>query len=112
LRERDLGVILEGAQITLNEYLDRWRETAVKPRVREKTYQDYEDMVRRYIRPNLWESLLGLSIMPLAKPSSALGGRKEQTFRNNAGSGWRKRVGVETASKRQIKDLTRRGQPS
>ncbi len=30
------------AQITLNEYLDRWRETAVKPRVREKTYPDYE----------------------------------------------------------------------
>jgi len=37
LREGDLGRDLEGAKITLNEYLDRWLETAVKPRVREKT---------------------------------------------------------------------------
>jgi hypothetical protein len=37
LRERDLGRDLEGAKITLNEYLDRWLETAVRPRVREKT---------------------------------------------------------------------------
>jgi hypothetical protein len=37
LRERDLGRDLEGAKITLNEYLDRWIQTAVKPRVREKT---------------------------------------------------------------------------
>jgi hypothetical protein len=39
LRERDLGRDLEGAKITLNEYLDRWLETAVKPRVRQKTWQ-------------------------------------------------------------------------
>jgi len=52
-RERDLGRDLEGAKITLNEYLDRWIETAVKPRVRGKTCQDYEGMLRRYIRPHL-----------------------------------------------------------
>lgn len=58
LRERDLGRDLEGAKITLNEYLDRWIQTAVKPRVREKTCQDYEGMLRRYIRPNLGERVL------------------------------------------------------
>ena len=58
LRERDLGRDLEGAKITLNEYLDRWLETAVKPRVREKTCQDYEGMLRRYVRPSLGERLL------------------------------------------------------
>src|SRR5437870_2525563 len=58
LRERDLGRDLEGAKITLNEYLDRWLETAVKPRVREKTSQDYEGMLRRYVRPSLGERLL------------------------------------------------------
>jgi integrase len=58
LRERDLGRDLEGAKITLNEYLDRWLETAVKPRVREKTCHDYEGMLRRYIRPNLGERVL------------------------------------------------------
>jgi hypothetical protein len=31
LRERDLGRDLEGENITLNEYLDRRLETAVKP---------------------------------------------------------------------------------
>jgi integrase len=58
LRERHLGHDLEGAKITLNEYLDRWIQTAVKPRVREKTCQDYEGMLRRYVRPNLGERVL------------------------------------------------------
>src|SRR5258708_1874432 len=58
LRERDLGRDLEGAKITLNEYLDRWLETSVRPRVREKTCQDYEGMLRRYVRPSLGERLL------------------------------------------------------
>src|SRR5436853_1954209 len=58
LRERDLGRDLEGAKITLNEYLDRWIQTAVKPRVREKTWQYYEGMLQRYIRPHLCERVL------------------------------------------------------
>jgi integrase len=58
LRERNLGRDLEGAKITLNQYLDRWLEAAVKPRVREKTCQDYEGMLRRYIRPCLGERVL------------------------------------------------------
>jgi hypothetical protein len=58
LRERDLGRDLEGAKITLNEYLDRWLETAVKPRVRDKTCQDYEGMLCRYVRSSLGERLL------------------------------------------------------
>jgi hypothetical protein len=53
-----------GAKITLNEYLDRWLETAVKLRVREKTCQDYEGILRRYVRPNLGERVLA-TIHPL-----------------------------------------------
>jgi integrase len=64
LRERDLGRDLEGAKITLNEYLDRWLETAVKPRVREKTCQDYDGILRRYIRPVLGERVL-VSVRPM-----------------------------------------------
>jgi hypothetical protein len=64
LRERDLGRDLESAKITLNEYLDRWLETAVRPRVREKTYQDYQGILRRYVRPNLGERVLA-GIRPL-----------------------------------------------
>jgi integrase len=64
LRECDLGRDLEGAKITLNEYLDRWIETAVKPRVRDKTCQDYEGMLRRYVRSSLGERLL-TAVRPL-----------------------------------------------
>jgi len=64
LRERDLGRDLEGAKITLNEYLDRWFDTAVKPRVRQKTCQDYEGILRRYIRPGLGDRVL-VSMRPM-----------------------------------------------
>lgn len=53
LRDRDLGCQVAGAEITLNEYLDRWLETAAKPRLREKSYRSYESLLRRYIRPSL-----------------------------------------------------------
>ncbi len=64
LRKRDLGRDLEGAKITLNEYMDRWLETAVRLRVREKTCQDYEGMLRRYIRPQLGDRVLA-TLRPL-----------------------------------------------
>jgi integrase len=64
LRERDLGRNLEGAKITLNEYLDRWLETAVGPRVRPKTFQDYRGMLYRYVRPVLGERVLA-ALRPL-----------------------------------------------
>jgi Phage integrase, N-terminal SAM-like domain len=63
-RERDLGRDLEGAKITLNEYLDRWLETAVRPRVRPKTFQDYQGVLQRYVRPVLGERVLA-ALRPL-----------------------------------------------
>jgi integrase len=64
LRERDLGRDLEGAKITLNEYLDRWLKTAVGPRVRPKTFQDYQGMLHRYVRPVFGERILA-ALRPL-----------------------------------------------
>jgi hypothetical protein len=64
LRERDLGRDLEGAKITLNEYLDRWLEIAVKPQVREKTCQDYDDMMQGYIRPLPGRQSIGCNAPP------------------------------------------------
>ena len=64
LRERDLGRGLEGSEITLNEFLDRWLETAAKPKLREKSYRSYESLLRRYIRPELGERILS-TITPL-----------------------------------------------
>jgi len=64
LRERDLGRDLEGAKITLNEYLDRRLKTAVGPRVRPKTFQDYQGILQRYVRPILGERVLA-ALRPL-----------------------------------------------
>jgi integrase len=53
LHEHDLGRQIECADLTLTEYLDRWLETAAKPRLREKSYRSYESLLRRYVRPSL-----------------------------------------------------------
>jgi integrase len=51
LREKDLGVFVEPANMSVNEYLDKWLQSAAKPRVSEATYTFYERLVKRYIRP-------------------------------------------------------------
>ena len=53
LRDRDMGAFVEPTRMTLNEYLDKWLETAAKPRLREKTLRDYEGLLRRHVRPTL-----------------------------------------------------------
>jgi hypothetical protein len=58
LRERDLGRRVEGVTITLGEFLDRWLDTAAKPKLRDKSYHSYESLLRRYIRPVLGERIL------------------------------------------------------
>jgi integrase len=63
LSERDLGRQGDGAKIPLNQYLDRWL-SIVKTRVREKTCQDYERLLEKYVRPQLGERLL-TGISPL-----------------------------------------------
>ena len=63
LRERDLGRQVEGAQIRLDAYLDRF-ETAAKSRLRETSYRDYHRLLRRYVRPILGERMLS-AISPL-----------------------------------------------
>ena len=47
-----------------NEFLDRWLETAAKPRLWEKIYRSYESLLRRYVRPTLGERNLA-GICPL-----------------------------------------------
>ena len=64
LRERDLGRQVEGVTVTLDEFLNRWLDTAAKPKLREKSYRSYESLLGRYIRPVLGEKLLS-AISPL-----------------------------------------------
>lgn len=64
LHERDLSRGVEGLQCTVDEFLDHWLKTAVKPKVRGKTYSDYAAMLRRYIRPAIGARILA-SLSPL-----------------------------------------------
>lgn len=53
LRDADLGLLGDARKQTLNEYLDTWLETIAKPRLQYRTFQDYGDLMRRYVREPL-----------------------------------------------------------
>jgi len=63
LGERDRGRKLDSSKQTLNQYLDHWLELCAKPRLRTKSFKDYEGLLRRYVRP-------GLGAKPLASVSA------------------------------------------
>jgi integrase len=50
LRELDLGTFVEPMSMTVSEYLDKWLLAAAKPRLAERTYGDYEELLQRYVR--------------------------------------------------------------
>jgi len=58
LRDRDLGVFTEPSRKTLNEFLDEWLSVVKKPHVRQVTYDDYVNLLARYVREPLGERRL------------------------------------------------------
>src|SRR5260370_30884055 len=59
LQEREIGRLPRAAAISLNQYLDQWLIMAAKPRLRPKSYTDYEALLRLHIRPALGTRPLG-----------------------------------------------------
>lgn len=53
LRDKDLGLLGDARKQTLNEYLNIWLETIAKPRLHPRTFGDYGDLMRLYIRKPL-----------------------------------------------------------
>jgi integrase len=47
------GTFIEPSLSTLSEYLDKWLETAARPRVSERTFADYKALLERYVREPL-----------------------------------------------------------
>jgi integrase len=45
------GTFVEPSPLTVGEYLDKWLESAARPRLRERTLSDYKDKLDRYVRP-------------------------------------------------------------
>ena len=58
LRAKDTGTLVEPVKMSLNTLLDKWLETAVKPRVKERTYRGYVDVSKRYLRKTLGAHLI------------------------------------------------------
>ncbi len=58
LRQRDTGELVEPSRKYLKDYLQEWLETAVRPRVREVTFESYQDVIRLYIVPHLGDTRL------------------------------------------------------
>ncbi len=53
LREKDLGIFVEPASMSLNKYLDKWLDEIAKPRLRESTYNQYVWVIKKYVREKL-----------------------------------------------------------
>lgn len=51
LRECDLGSFAKPSSEPLGKYLDRWLQTAAKPKLKARTFRDYETLLARYVRP-------------------------------------------------------------
>jgi len=58
LRDLDMGSFVEPTKMTLNSYLDHWLETAARPGVRQRTYDGYEGLLKRHVRPPLGDRRL------------------------------------------------------
>ena len=58
LRDLDMGSFVEPTKMTLNSYLDHWLETAARPGVRQRTYDGYEGLLERHVRPPLGDRRL------------------------------------------------------
>jgi integrase len=47
------GTFVEPSRLTIDEYLDKWLEAAARPRLSERTFADYSEVLKRYVRPKL-----------------------------------------------------------
>lgn len=47
------GTFVEPVKLTVDEYLDKWLESAARPRVSERTFADYKEVLKRYVRPKI-----------------------------------------------------------
>lgn len=53
LRDKDMGLLSDAARTSFGNYLDHWLETAARPRLRARTFEEYSTQLARYVRPEL-----------------------------------------------------------
>jgi integrase len=59
LQQRDKTGTPRAAAISLNQFLDQWLTTVAKPKLRTRTFYDYQTLIRLHIRPILGTRLIG-----------------------------------------------------
>jgi len=59
LQQRDKTGSPRAAAISLNQFLDQWLTSVARPKLRARTFHDYETLLRLYIRPVLGTRLIG-----------------------------------------------------
>ena len=64
LREMDLGTFIEPTSLSVDEYLDKWLESAARPRVSKRTGDGYAALLERYVREPLGHKRLD-NLQPL-----------------------------------------------
>lgn len=53
------GDVIEPSKIRLSEWLDRWLDTAVKPRKAIRTYETYRSIIDKHLKPSLGHHAIG-----------------------------------------------------
>lgn len=64
LTQISTGTFVEPSALTIDEYLDKWLEAAARPRLSERTFADYSEVLNRYVRPKLGNKRLS-QLQPL-----------------------------------------------
>lgn len=64
MREIDLGTFVKPSVTTVSEYLDEWLKVAAKPRIAPNTFEQYKDVLNRYVRPVIGNHKLS-SVRPM-----------------------------------------------
>jgi integrase len=59
LRDLDKGIHVEPSKLTVTEYLERWLTDQAKHRVSAKTFERYDEIVRKHLSPALGSHQLG-----------------------------------------------------
>lgn len=45
------GTFVEPVKLTVDDFLEKWLTMAAKPRLRERTFEDYSEKLERYVKP-------------------------------------------------------------
>ena len=53
IKDRDEGLVVQPSKMRLNEFIDKWLESAVEPRVRANTYRRYRWQLKKYVRDEI-----------------------------------------------------------